>query len=199
MTMSTGETQTTDTVRNLDGTTTEYFDFSATEETLDALVRALFEDNWNQIDFGPCIQGAVFELRFATKPRVSYLDGYFTVGEEGEGKWHFHLCTGEHHGTKAHPTPAELGAWRRCARVAFYRDSDASGRTSSWGLRMWNGRDEQMMTVFFPNPWLNELRTKRVKEPDWSRLSLWMDLRARFASIPPDPLPDAQAPRPLIH
>ena len=63
---------------------------------------------------------------------------------------------------------------------------------------MWNGREEQMMTVFFPNPWLNAERTKRVKEPDWSRLTLWNDLRARFAGIPADPTP-SDAGRPVIH
>jgi hypothetical protein len=186
-------------ITNLDGSTTEFFEVPATEENLDGLIRTIFEDHWNQVDFGPCIQGAVFELRFAVKPRVSFLDGYFTIGEPGEGHWHFHLCTGVHKGTKARPTPAELGAWRRCARVAFYRDRDPTGRPSSWGLRLWNGRDEQMMTVFFPNPWLNELRTKMVKEADWSRLALWMDLRARFAGVPADPAPSPDAPRPAMH
>lgn len=183
---------------NLDGTTTEYFDFPATEESLTALLRELFDAHWDKIDFGPCLQGAVFELRFATKPRIGYLDGYFTIGEAGEGHWHFHLCVGAHKGTKARPTPPELAAWRQCARAAFYCDSDATGRPGSWGLRLWNGRSEQMMTVFFPNPWLNEERTKRVKVPDWNRLALWSDLRARYAGVPADPPPAIEA-RPRMH
>ncbi|KYG04147.1 hypothetical protein BE21_48250 [Sorangium cellulosum] len=186
------------TERNLDGTTTEYFDVPKAEETYRELVRALFEDHWDAIDFGPCLQGAVFELRFASKPRVGYLDGYFTIGPDEPGAWHFHLCVGAHKGTKARPTAPELARWRQCARAAFYRDLDASGRPRSWGLRLWNGRNEQMMTVFFPNPWLNPERTKPVKEPDWSRLALWMDLRARFAGVPPEPAPVDDARRPQM-
>ncbi|WP_394827765.1 hypothetical protein [Pendulispora albinea] len=188
--------------KNLDGTTTEYFDLEATEEALSALLRTLFDEHWDRIDFGPCMQGAVFELRFATKPRISYLDGYLTIGEEpdpGQSRWHFHLCVGPHRGTKNRPTPPELAAWRRCSRAAFYRDTDPSGRPSSWGLRFWNGRGEQMMTVFFPNPWLNERRTKFVKTPDWSKLELWMTLRERFAGVPADERPDPEAMRPVIH
>ena len=42
-------------------------------------------------------------------------------------------------------------------------------------------RDEQMLTVFFPNPWLDPVRQRYVAEPDWSRLEPWMQLRQRFA------------------
>ena len=181
----------------LDGTSTEYFELAPTEDNLTALIRTLFEEHWPSIVFGSCIQGSVFELRFASQPRVSFLDGYFTIGDGGEAKSHFHLCVGTHKGTRARPTPPELAAWRRCARAAFYRDSDISGRHSSWGLRLWNGRGEQMITVFFPNPWLNAEGTKRMKEPDWTRRSLWLDLRARFAGIPAESEPQS-AERPII-
>jgi hypothetical protein len=61
---------------------------------------------------------------------------------------------------------------------------------------MWNGRDEQMITVFLPNPWLDEARTRFVTVPDWSRLEPWMRLRARFAGTPPEPPPlDARPPK----
>jgi hypothetical protein len=123
---------------------------------------------------------------------------HFTIGEPKPGRWHFHLCTGAHKGTRARPTPPELAEWRRCARAAFYRDSDPSGRPSSWGLRMWNGRGEQMITVFFPNPWLDDARQKPVREPRWSKLDLWMDLRRRFTGVPADPVPES-APRPSMH
>ncbi len=152
---------------NLDGTTTEYFAVAPDEATLLALLRELFEEHWREVVFGPCIEGAVFEGRLFARPRVSTLDGYVTVSTGGDEAWHFHLCIGPHRGTRNRPTPPALAAWRRCARAAFFRDSDRAGRHSSWGFRMWNGRDEQMMTVFFPNPWLDPARMRIVRQPDY--------------------------------
>jgi hypothetical protein len=59
---------------------------------------------------------------------------------------------------------------------------------------MWNGRDEQMITVFFPNPWLDPARTRFVDTPDWTRLDLWMRMRERFAGIPAEPPPVVAEP-----
>ena len=145
-------------VDNLDGSRTEYFDVDPTEATLLALARELFEEHWEQVIFGPCIEGAVFEGRFSERPRLSLLDGYLTVEVEGGGSWHFHLCIGPHHGTPGLPTPPALAQWRRCRRAAFFANLDPAGRPGSWGFRMWNGRDEQMLTVFTPNPWLDSAR-----------------------------------------
>ena len=72
----------------LDGTRTEYFEVECAEPTLLALLRELFEEHWGEVIFGPCIEGAVFEGRFVSRPRVSLLDGYVTVqvdGDEGDG------------------------------------------------------------------------------------------------------------------
>jgi hypothetical protein len=63
---------------------------------------------------------------------------------------------------------------------------------------MWNGRGEQMLTVFFPNPWIDPARQLYVAEPAWSRLELWMTLRERFAGIPGEP-PPAHAEPPVTH
>jgi len=183
---------------NLDGTTTEYFAVAPDEATLLALLRELFEEHWREVVFGPCIEGAVFEGRLFARPRVSTLDGYVTVSTGGDETWHFHLCIGPHRGTRNRPTPPALAAWRRCARAAFFRDSDRAGRHSSWGFRMWNGRDEQMMTVFFPNPWLDPARMRIVRQPDWSRLALWMRLRERWTGVESEP-PPADATPPRMH
>lgn len=178
---------------NLDGSRTEYFEMQPTEEKLLSLLRTLFVEHYREIVFGPLLQGAVFEIAFREPPRFAYLDGYLTCGPEES--WHFHLCVGPHQGTKARPTPPELAAWRRCARAAFFRDSTAEGRPSTFGLRLWNGRAEQMITILFPNHWLNEARTKFVKSPDWSRLDLWMRLRAEYAQVPAEPRPtDTELP-----
>jgi hypothetical protein len=45
---------------NLDGTRTEYFPVETQEATLLALLRDIFEQHWDQVIFGPCIEGAVW-------------------------------------------------------------------------------------------------------------------------------------------
>ena len=186
------------TVQNPDGSHTEYSEIEPAEEPLLALLRELFEGSWKEIIFGHCVQGAVFELRFFEQPRVDYLDGYLTVGPKAPGSWHFHLCTGPTKGSKTRPTPPELADWRRCSRAAFFRDSDAEGHWGSWGFRMWNGKGEQMITVFFPNPWLDPEHQRYVKTPDWRRLDLWMRLRERYAGVPAEPAPTDTTP-PRMH
>jgi hypothetical protein len=183
---------------NLDGTRIELFDMDPTEDALLALLKDIFEEHWSEVIFGPCIEGAVFEGRFTARPRVSVLDGYATVELGGSESWHFHLCIGPHRGTSTAPTPPELARWRRCSRAAFFRSRDRGGRPSAWGVRMWNGRGEQMLTIFFPNPWLDADRRRYVDTPDWSRLDLWMRLRERFAGVPAEPPPE-QAERPITH
>jgi hypothetical protein len=183
---------------HLDGTRTEYFEVEPAEGILLALLKEVFEEHWDQVIFGPCIEGAVFEGRFLQRPRVSVLDGYVTVELGGDESWHFHLCVGPHRGTPALPTPPELARWRRCARAAFFRTRDRAGRPSAWGFRMWNGHGEQMLTIFFPNPWLDPGRRRYVEAPDWSRLDLWMQMRERHAGVARE-APPGVAERPLAH
>jgi hypothetical protein len=182
-------------VENPDGSKTDYFEIEPSEERLLALLRELFESCWKEIIFGPCLQGAVFELRFSEQPRVDYLDGYVTIGPTAPKSWHFHLCIGPTKGSKTRLTPSELAEWRRCSRAAFFRDSDTAGRWGSWGFRMWNGKGEQMITIFFPNPWLDPEQLHYVKTADWSRLDLWMRLRERYAGVPAEPPPSDTTPR----
>lgn len=170
------QTYRTETVEDLDGSSQYYEYMEPTEAALLSLMRDLFETHWSTIVFGPCIQGAVFEIRLSGPPqKVSMLDGYLTVDL---GPWHFHLCLGEHKGTKANPTPPALANLRRASKAAFFRSMGKSCAGGSWGFRMWNGAGEQMMTVFFPNPYLDE-RFKPQK-PDWRRLALWNELRAKY-------------------
>jgi hypothetical protein len=122
---------------------------------------------------GPLIQGAVFEVRFTAAPKVTMLDGYMTVDL---GPWHFHLCVNDHHDT----TP-EAAAVRRVGRAAFFR-TQGGGHTTTWGLRLWNGRGEQMTTVLFPSPFYDEKFARRP-EPDWSKIDLWERMRSRYAGV----------------
>jgi len=162
-------------VRNLDGSTTEYTDIPLPPGYLERLLRELFEQHWREIIFGPCIQGAVFEVRLTEPPqKITMLDGYLTVDV---GPWHFHLCIDEHTDVPV----AELARQRQVSRAAFFQDSrDAGHVRGSWGLRLWNGLGEQMITIFFPNPYLTDDQQLR-EEPDWDRLSLWRQMRQKYS------------------
>ncbi len=183
---------------NLDGTTTEHFAVPTGEPELLALLRDVFEVHWREVIFGPCIEGAVFEARYTAAPRLTLLDGYVTIAAGADQPWHLHLCIGPHVGTATRPTPPDLAAWRRCGRAAFFRDCDRNGRQTVWGFRMWNGRDEQMITVFFPNPWLDPATMRPRRTPDWACLATWMALRARHAGVPAESPPDDPTP-PQLH
>ncbi len=164
--------------------TLEVFALDNSEETLFALLRDIFENYWQMIHFGPLIQGAAWEIRAPSAPRkISLYDGYITVDF---GAWHFHLCIGPTAGSRTHPTPPDLAAHRRTARAELYRQLKADGSANSWGLRLFNGKGEQQMTVFLPSPFLSDDMTP-LPQPDWSRLAMWDALRKRYLGLDPDP------------
>ncbi len=172
----------------------ELFALDTSEASLLALLRDLFETNWAQIQFGTLIQGAVFEIQAEGPPkRLSMLDGYVTIDF---GTWHFHVCIGEHKGTKRKPVSAELARHRRTGRAELYRRLDDDDHPVGWGLQLLNGEEEQQLTVFLPNPFLGD-DGKIVREADWSRLALWDDLRKRHLGLDVDPI-DRSAAR-FVH
>jgi len=163
--------------REPDNALTAYSYFTPTENAMRELVEDLFVKNWSRIVVGPCIEGAVFEIRFVEPPEIRTLDGYLTVDL---GAWHFHLCIGPHKGTPSD----ELRRVRPVHKVAlFERRGQGCGGGRSWGLRMWNGNGEQMTTVFLPNPNLTD-DMESLKAPDWSRLALYYRLREKFLKEP---------------
>jgi hypothetical protein len=170
-----------------DGHIVEIFPLPTDEYTLEQILRALFEEHWDKIVFGPIIQGAAWEFQAPHAPtHVGVLDGYLTVAF---GAPHFHLCIGPTRGSRHNPTPEALAQHRRCARAELFRRLDRSGTPTSWGLRLWNGHGEQQATIVFPNPFLSPDGTKALQEADWSRLALWDEMRLRFAGIQgPDPV-----------
>jgi hypothetical protein len=160
--------------------TLEIFDLSTSESPLFELLKDLFENHWQEIDFGILIQGAAWEIKATSKPEsVTLHDGYLTVDF---GAWHFHICIGENKGSPSHPTAPELKAHRRTSRAELYRQLNQSGTPNSWGLRLYNGKDEQQLTIFLPNPFLTP-EMQIAKEPDWSRLALWDQLRAQWLGL----------------
>ncbi len=174
------------TIADPDGATVEIFPLPTDEGSLEELLRELFERHWDKVTFGPLIQGAAWEIRAPHAPtQVGMLDGYLTVAF---GISHFHLCIGPHKGTRSSPTAEALARHRRTARAELYRRLDKSGAPVSWGLRLFNGHDEQQITILLPNPFLSA-DDKVLKTPDWSRLELWDRLRVRWLrATEPDPL-----------
>lgn len=164
--------------------TLELFPLEPSEAVLMALFTDIFENHWDKIYFGSLIQGAVFEIKATTPPHeIGLLDGYLTVDF---GPWHFHVCIGEHKGTARNPCPPDLAHHRRTSRAEFYRRFNPDGTVGSWGFRTFNGKDEQQITIFLPNPFLSE-EMKPLKQPNWSCLELWDDLRKRYLGLDPDP------------
>lgn len=165
-----------DAERELDGTTTTYDEVPVEGDRIERLLTELFTRHWQAITVGPLIQGAAYEIQFTQAPKVTMLDGYLTVDP---GAWHFHLCVNDHTGT---PSP-ELARIRRVARAAFFHTDGGSCAPGTWGLRLWNGRAEQMITILFPTPYF-DADWNRLKEPEWAKLELWNELRERYAEAP---------------
>ena len=159
--------------READGALTEYDDVAVDGDRVQRLLTEIFTDHWAEVFAGPVIEGAAYEIRFTAPPTLSMLDGYLTVDV---GAWHFHLCVNEHQGA---PTP-EQARRRRVARAAFFHTDGGSCVQGAWGLRLWNGHGQQMITIYFPNPGLDD-DGERVREPRWARTALWDELRARYA------------------
>jgi len=164
-------------VETLDGKY-ELFPLPVDQDTLLAVFKDCFQE-WEHILIGTMIQGAVWEIRPPRQPRITMLDGYATVSFQD---WHFHVCIGEHKGASE-----ELAKVRRTSRAELYRRLNKEGKPSSWGLRLFNGADEQQITFFLPHPFLTDDQ-QVMKEPDWSRLYLWDRLRQKYLGIGSDPL-----------
>ena len=162
----------------------EVFALDTSEEALVALLRDVFENYWQSIYFGPLIQGAAWEIKAPGPPRkVGLYDGYLTVDF---GPWHFHLCIGDHRGSAGNPVDPELASHRRTARAELYRQLTDDGTANSWALRLYNGRDEQQITVFLPSPFLSD-ELRPLSSPDWARLAMWDHLRKTYLNLEPDP------------
>jgi hypothetical protein len=170
-----------------DGATVDIFSLPTDEANLEQLLRDLFEKHWQAITVGPLIQGAAWEMRAPYAPTyVGMLDGYLTVAF---GASHLHLCIEPTRGPRHDPTPPALARQRQTARAELYRRLDRSGAPASWGLRLFNGAGEQQLTILLPNPFLTAEGDKLAPAPDWSRLALWDQLRARWTGSPgPDPV-----------
>ncbi len=159
-----------------DGSVTAYDDIPVDGDRVERLLVEVFTRYWDRITLGPVIEGAAWEIRLAAKPALSMADGYLTVDA---GAWHAHLCVGPAAGD-------DLARRRRVGRAAFFRTAGGTCVPESYGLRLWNGRGEQMVTIFFPNPYYDD-QGRRLPAPDPARTGTWEALRRRWGG--------AEAPR----
>ena len=155
-----------------------------TEEAfLEGFLTYIFETYWDQIVFGPLIEGAAYEFVCPSKPEcIRKFDGYLTVTFGGP---HFHLCIGENKGPPRDRTPEDLKRRRRPSQAHIFRRLDREGAPISWGFEMKNGAGEPMISIFFASPFLSA-GDKLNKEPVWERLAMWRDISKRYLGREPE-------------
>jgi hypothetical protein len=163
--------------------TIETFPLSTETETLLELLTELFAENWMSIQFGILIQGSVLEISLPHAPTlVRLLDGYLTI--TFGNTLHFHLCIGTNRGPRQQPTSEALQKHRKVSRAELYRYLNNKSQPVSWGLRLFNGEEEHMLTVYLPNPLLTD-EGRKATIPDWEKLKLWQHLRAKYLGLEP--------------
>jgi hypothetical protein len=153
----------------------EYFDCQG--DVLACLTYTLFQDNWHQIGLGHIEQGSVLELEFHSQPKKCVLyDGYLTVVAQD---WHFHLCIEETPGSSDSDTTQQK-QHRLINKGAFYRRINSKGEPRSWGIQFWNGANEQAMTIFLPNPYIDDEKLLPDGKANFAKLELYNELRETY-------------------
>ena len=151
------------------------------EQSLLDLIRLCFEEYWDDIWFGVLVEGAAWEVAAPNPPkRISMYDGYATVDF---GRWHFHLCIGEHR-----DSGPELGRIRRCARAELYRRIGSDGSPDVVGGRLFNGRDDQLMTLMLPSPFLTNDAADARRARSGRSWNCGTGYEPRYLGLDPDPL-----------
>ena len=96
-------------VVNPDGSRTEFHEVPTDSDTLERLMREIFEQHWDGITAGPILQGAAYELMYSKPPKVTLGAGYLT----DTGEYHFHLHIGVPEGRVDQPATR---SWRGSGR-----------------------------------------------------------------------------------
>lgn len=180
-----GARQPTETVKGEDGALKrEVWSLAAEEATLEAFLRDVFENHWDGIRFGPLIEGAAYEWKCPAPPRtISLMDGYLTVmfGDGG----HFHLCIGDNRGSERFPVSPALTKRRKPSKAQLFRGYGGDGKPVTWGFEMWNGDGEPMISIFFPNPFVED-DDSLARTPDFARLATWRAISGRWLGREPE-------------
>ena len=172
--------------RGPDGKAEDIWALPNDEEFLCRLFTDLFGNYYDKLCWGPLLTGAAYELKAPGKPKkIESSDGFLTVhwGDKG----HFHLCIGVIRIPPDRANAAEMIAHRRPGRVELFRGLDRDDLPNTWGLRMFNGKDEPQITVFFPNPYVTK-DDEVTNAADWSRIEVWEELLPRYTGNAPDGL-----------
>ena len=157
-----------------------------TQDFLVAFLTDVFENHWSGLRYGPLIPGAAYEIMCVAPPsRITVRDGYLTVFFSKGG--HFHLCVGETMGPSYAPTTPEIRAHRKPSRAIMYRGLLRDGSPLTWGFEMWNGKEEPMISIFFPNPFVTDEDTAE-DTPVWERLQAWRAISKKWLGREPDAL-----------
>jgi len=141
----------------------------------------VFVNYWDQIVFGPIIQGAAYEFTCPHSPsHIDESNGFLSIHF---GASHFHLCI------DGKDRPAESGVSphdaHRPVRAVIFRQLDGTGHPISWGFEMWNGLDHPMLSIFFGSPFI-EPGDKLLAAPQWERLAMWRDIAQRYLGRAPE-------------
>lgn len=132
------------------------------------------------------IEGAAYELRCPGAPSsIDLHDGYLTVKFEDAS--HFHICIGDNHGDDSYSVSPPLREHRRPSKAQIFRAFGRDGKPMSWGFEMWNGADEPMISILFPNPFISETGGLCAK-PDFSRLATWRAIAKKWLNRMPEHL-----------
>ena len=150
---------------------------STDPEALRDFLADVFTNYWDQIIFGPIIDGAAYEWTCPGPPDKIEQDGEFlTVGFNGP---HFHICLGTRESGRGDPVlEAKMHALRP-ATANLFRMLDGKGAPNSWGFEMRNAAGVSMLTIFFANPFVLP-GDRLADEPDWSKLLMWREISLRY-------------------
>jgi hypothetical protein len=142
-----------------------YHDVAADADTLDRLLRAIFEGNWAHVAFGSNFVGGSMELSLEQAPTLSHQNGMMNVVlPNGRGAIHI--------GTAG---PAR----DRCHRVAFIESNESgSPDPEAFGVRFWNSQGQQTMTVYFAGTGLSTSYAKTGSYEDGKQA--WLRLKEEF-------------------
>lgn len=141
----------------------------------------VFENHWDGLRYGPLVQGGAYEIMCVAPPsRITVHDGYLTVFFSKGG--HFHLCVGDNFGPEYARTTEEIREHRKPSRAVMYRGVLKDGNPITWGFEMWNGKNESMISIFFPNPFITD-EDGMEPEPVWERLATWRAISRKYLGL----------------
>ena len=74
---------------------------------------------------------------------------------------------------------------RKPSKAQIFRAFARDGKPVSWGFEMWNGAEEPMISIFFPNPFIEADDTLSAV-PDFSRLATWRQVASKWLGREPE-------------